>query len=264
MNKDNPNFTIIDVNACYKSIDENTISALLEIKRKDSSEYEVIFKYTFSINKLEKNSIEVYNDLKLSEIYNIYELLKKNPNYKGVFDIYFRVYQNELNNLRQFAIEKMNELNNPKVEVEDAIEQVKDTAKKFFQELWEEGSTNEKNGSIIRVAAYKKECPKEKIGLYANRYAIDIIRYSIDAWENIFSHEYGKYKTAGVLMDVDCVSVYKVLSEEEIFKILSLLHTDEEYEVVSKYLKMVPKEPHGESIPEKIDDKPPIENIKFL
>ena len=256
---------IADVTACYKNIDENTVSAILEIKRKDNSEYEMIFKYTFSLKSLEKNSIEVYKDVKIPEIYDMYTLLKNNPNFKGIFDIYFRVYQNELNNLRIFAIEKLNELNSTKQEKKESkLSQAKGTLKKLWQELLEEGSTNELNGTITRVAAYKKICPEDKLGLYANRYAIDIIRYGVDAWENIYSYEYGKYKTGGVLIDVDCVSVYKKLEEEEIFKILSLLKTDEQYEVMSKYLKTVPKKPHGEKLPEKIEDKPKIENIKFL
>lgn len=259
------NTLIIDVNACYKNIDGNNVSAIIEIKRVNSEIYETILKYTFSINKLEKNTIEVFKDLKIPEIFEIYKLVRNNPNYKGIFDIYFKIYQNDINNLRMFANEKLTEINNPKEkEKSNIFEQVKDNTKKLFQEIWEEGSTNELNGTITRVAAYKKECPIEKLGEYANRNVIDIIRYGTDAWENIYSYEYGKYKTGGVLIDVDSVSVYKILKDEEIFKILSLLHSEEEYEVMKSYLKTMPKEPHGDIIDKKEEDNTQIENIKFI
>lgn len=256
---------IVDVTACYKNIDENNVSAILDVKRKDSEKFETVFKYNFSIDSLEQNSIEIYKDLTIPEIYNVYILSKNNPNYKGIFDIYFRVYQNELNNLRSFAKEKLDELNNPaQKEKESTISQIKDVTKKLWQELLEEGSTDELNGTIIRVAAYKKECPKEKLGEYADRCVIDIIRYKIDAWENIYSYEYGKYKIGGVLTDVNSASVYKKLTDDEIFKILSLLKTEEEYEVMKQYLKTVPKEPHGNQVSGKSEDQLKIENIKFL
>ena len=212
------NTLITDITACYKNIDENNVSAIIEIKRVNSEIYEMILKYTFSINKLEKNSIEVFKDLKILEIFEIYKLVRNNPNYKGIFDIYFKIYQNDINNLRMFANEKLTEVNNPKEkEKSNIFEQVKDNTKKLFQEIWEEGSTNELNGIITKVAAYKKECPIEKLGEYANRNVIDIIRYGTDAWENIYSYEYGKYKTGGVLTDINSVSVYKRLKDEEIF-----------------------------------------------
>jgi hypothetical protein len=85
----------------------------------------------------------------------------------------------------------------------------------------------------------------------------------VDVWESVYSYEYGKYKTRGMLQDVDSVSIYKILTEEEIFKIISLLHFDTEYEVITKYLKTTPKCPHGNKI-EKNEEKPNVENIKFL
>ena len=72
--------SIVDVVACYKNIDENNVSAILEVKRINCEDYEMILKYTFSINSLEKNSIEIYKDLNIPEIYDIYLLLKDNIN----------------------------------------------------------------------------------------------------------------------------------------------------------------------------------------
>ena len=253
--------SIVDVVACYKNIDENNVSAILEVKRINCEDYEMILKYTFSINSLEKNSIEIYKDLNIPEIYDIYLLLKDNINYKGIFDIYFRIYQNELDNLRFYAIEKLNELNNPKDDRESKFEQVKDNAKKLWQELLVEGSSNELNGTITRVAAYIKESNLEK-GIPTNRCVIDVIRYGTDYWEHIYSYEYGKYRTGGESTDINNVSIYKQLDELDIFKVMSLLDSEEEYIVMSKYLKTVPKRSSGD-IKVK-EEKQKEENIKFL
>lgn len=254
---------IIDVNACYKNINENNVSAILEVKHYGKEDFEKILKYDFSLNNLEMNSIKIYKDIPLKELYDLYVFVKNKNMYKGIFDIYFKIYKNDINNLRSYAVEKMKELDNPEEYQETIFEKIKGSTKKLFQEIWDEGSTNELNGIITKVAAYKKECPAEKTGEYANRYVIDIIRYGTDSWENIYSYEYGKYKTGGILKDVDCVSVYKVLTDKEIFKMVSLFNNKEEYEVMTKYLKTSPKEPHGELM-KKEEEKQQIENIKFI
>jgi len=118
--------------------------------------------------------------------------------------------------------------------------------------------------TILKVAVHKKECPIEKLGEYANRYVIEIVRSGSSLWETIYSYEFGKYKMYGNLIDVDSVSVYKRLADDEIFKIISLLSREDEYDVLKSYLKTKIKEPHGDILPKKTDEKPQIENIKFL
>lgn len=254
---------ITDINACYKTIDQNIVSLIFEIKKASIDSYEEIFRYTFSIDDNSKNSIEMYKDLPLKDLLDVYNMVKNNPNYKGIFDIYFKVYQNDIEGLKSIAINNMNEVNNPQPKEKESIfNNIKNNTKNLFKEMWEKGSTNKLNGTITRVAAYKKECPEEKIGEFANRLSIDIIRYGTDAWENIYSYEYGKYKMNGILTDVDSVSVYKVLTEEEIFKVISLVSSDTECEVITKYLKTTPKYPTGNAT--KYEKEQNIENIKFL
>ena len=256
------NENIIDVNACYKTIDDNRVQVIFEVIYENH--YETILSYDFSLKDATCNSIKAYKDLDLKQIYQLYNFVKDNPIYKGIFDIYFRVYQNDINNLRAFAINKMNEVNNPVEEKRGLFDGIKNQTKTFFQELMVEGSSNELYNTISRVAAYKKECPIEKIGEFPNRYSIDIIRYKTDIWEPIYSYECGKYKTGVEMSEVDSVSVYKKLSEEEIFKILSMLNTNEELDVMQHYLKTYPKEPHGEIIFKNEEKTEEIQNIKFL
>jgi len=242
--------SIVDINACYKTLSDDIVSVVLEIK-KDNSDFEMIFKYTFSINSSTKNSIEIFKDLEILDLYNLYMFLKDNSIYKGIFSIYFKVYQNELNNLRSFAIEKMNQVN---------IEETKEAKKSIFNLF----GKKEEVDTILKVAVHKKECPIEKLGEYANRYVIEIVRSGSSLWETIYSYEFGKYKMYGNLIDVDSVSVYKRLADDEIFKIISLLSREDEYDVLKSYLKTKIKEPHGDILPKKTDEKPQIENIKFL
>jgi len=253
---------IRDINACFKNIDDNNVSAILEIKKSGADDFEMIFKYTFSLDKLEKNSVDFYKDIEIAELYNLNLIVKKNPEYKGIFDIYFKVYQNDVKDLRLFAIDKMKNSNILKKEKRKNIfSKMTGETKKFFQELMVEGSTDERNGNIIKVAVYKKICPPENLGEFANRYVIDILRYGTSSWENIYSYEFGEYRNIDKLIDVDRVSTYKVLEQSDLFKVISLLNTEDEYDVIKKYLKTIPKEPYGDEI-NKEENK--IEAIKFL
>lgn len=124
-----------------------------------------------------------------------------------------------------------------------------------------EGSTDERNGNIIKVAVSNKQVSIDSFGNFINRYAIDILRYGTSGWKNIYSYEYGKYKNFGNLIDVDRVSTYKLLNEDEIFKVISLVNNEDEYEVIKKYLKTVPKEPYGDIINNNENN---FEAIKFV
>lgn len=70
----------------------------------------MIFKYTFSLDRIENNKVDYYKDIRIDELYNLNLMVKKNPEYKGIFDIYFKVYQNDVNNLRLFAIDKLSNI----------------------------------------------------------------------------------------------------------------------------------------------------------
>lgn len=227
---------ITDVNACYKN-ESDSVKALLEIEV--NNKFELIFSYDIT-----KNTINVYKELNLWDINTLIGFIKKDKRYEGIFKLYFKVYQNDYDDLKSVAINFMNDLNNTSIKKESTLKRIKKAPTTLWKALWNElpGELDE----VIKDVALNKKIWDQNDYKHINRTTIEITRYKSKSWNSIYEHEFGKYKEEEDVI-IDRVNIYKVLPDDEIYRIISLLNTTEEFEIFKEYLKLKPKEKYDHS-----------------